>query len=412
MISLDGFWNFVSYRPGLSAAASEWRACLGDDGWLVLRNQILVSDGIISTYTRPSDGRPLRVVPMTNGTYGLVCDATGNLEETGILDADVRNYRLNPSALRSMIAEALGITPDPRPIRDLPRAFPLGTWAPMNGMDIATFVMLPPTSKLLVSEIRRLLADAVGGFILFVPKQPKLESDIRTQLERKQASVVPLYEVLAWDSASRLYATPSWQTYCNAYCSKHLAEHMVPAQPDYQFIKKGMWTIRFAGKETYLEGPLRGPVFIRYLLERQGQEIHVAKMLADIAGDERLAQASDAGDSISKEEIAHYRKRYDELKSNREEAVEWNDAGRLQTIDDELGQIVAHLSPLLGLGGRSRKASDDVGRIRKAIARVIGIALDKIEESDPQLATHFRNSIQTHTFMSYQPENRIDWIFE
>ena len=184
------------------------------------------------------------------------------------------------------------------------------------------------------------------------------------------------------------------------------------APPEYQFAKKNMWAILFNGTETFLESTLKGPVFIKYLLQHQGEEIHVARMLADIAGDERLAQASDAGDTISKEEIADYRKRYDELMSDREEATEWNDEGRLQTIDEELGQIAVHLGPLLGLGGRSRKASDDVGRIRKAIGRVIGIALDKIMKNDAALEQHFRNSIRTHTYMSYQPETPIDWNFE
>ncbi|MFW6106955.1 MAG: hypothetical protein ACOC8H_02220 [bacterium] len=411
MIRLDCFWDFIWCRPGLSASADEWRRCLGDDGWRLFRKRLFVGDGTAHAFTR-ADGRTLQVVPMSRGGYGLVCCATGNIEKAGMAETDVRAYRLRAAAIRSLVAEALGLTSDPHPVRNAPTAFSIGSWSPVTGAEIAVFMMLPPTTNLLVKEIGRLLLENDRGFVLLVPMQPKLPGSLRAQIERKQAAIIPLAEVIECDAAGRFSAAPSWQTFCDSYLSKHLPDRMVPALPDYQFARKGMWTIRFAGKETFLDGTLKGPVFIRYLLVHQGRQIHVARMLADIAGDERLAQASDAGLSISAEDFARLRKRHDELTEDRTEAEEWNDAGRLQAIDEELGQIASYLAPLVGLGGKSRKECDDVGRIRKAIARVIGIALKKVAESDPVLEQHLRNSIKTHTFMAYEPETWIDWNFE
>ena len=421
MIRLDAFWDLISYRPGLAAGADEWRRSLGDRGWRALRKPLFVGDGIARTYARP-DGRALHVVPMSGGTYGLVCPATGNLEQAGLAEADVKVYRLNVTALRSLVAEALGITPDPQPVREVPRAFPVGTWAPIPGADIPAFMMLPPTARLLTSEISRLLVECGNGFLLMLPKQPKLPSSLRAQLERQQAAIIPLAETVICDSAGRFSASSSWGTYRNAYCRRHMADRMVPAQPEYQFARRGMWVLRFAGKDTYLDGDLKGAAFIHHLIRHQGQETHVIRVMADVAGAERARvtpeaeglelAASNGGDLADEKTIRECRERYEELEVERERARRAGDKARLADIQEEVGKIAAYLSASLGLGGKSRKALDDVSKVRRRIARVINIAIDKIRESDPDLATHLRNSIRTHINMSYAPGRPLDWALE
>jgi len=359
---------------------------------------------------------------MSRGKYGLVCPVTGNLVQTGLAEADVKAYRLNVTALRSLLGDALGVTPEPRPVREVPRAFPLGSWVPVTGADIPAFMMLPPTTRLLASEVARLLVECGRGFILLVPKQPKLPSSLRARIERQQAAIIPLAEVVECDAAGEFSAAPTWQTYRNAYCRRHLADRMVPAQPEYQFAKRGMWMLRFAGKATYLEGDLKGAAFIHYLVGHQGQEIHVIRIMADVAGTERARitpeaeglelASTDGGDLADEKTIRQCRERYEQLEVDREEAHRFGDKARLGDIQDEIGRIAAYLSDLLGLGGRSRKALDDVSKVRRRIARVINIAIDKIEQNDPDLATHLRNSIRTHINMSYMPDRPIDWALE
>jgi len=315
------------------------------------------------------------------------------VEADSICEDDVRCYRLDLAAVRNAIANALGVDSEPGPVREIARTFPLGNWQPLAGVALPGYLMFPPSLSLLNAELNRLLLAAGDGFILLVPVLPRIDQAMRDLLDQKKAAVLALSEVVAWDE-SGFCATPAWQTYRDAYCAGYLADRMVPAQPNYQFARKGMWAIRFAGRETFLDGTLKGPVFIRYLLERQGQEVHVARMLADIVGDDRLAQASDAGVAISSEDIARLRKRNDELKEEREEADDWNDQGRLHEIDKEINAMASYLAPLVGLGGKPRKDGDEVARIRKAISRVIGIALEKIAENDPALEQHLQKSIK------------------
>lgn len=186
--------------------------------------------------------------------------------------------------------------------------------------------------------------------------------------------------------------------------------------PENQFVKREMWIIRFLGKETCLGGNLKGPAAIHYLIQHQGHPIHVIRMMADIAGAERkqinpaaegLTLASgNTGDLLDEETIRSCEVKYDALVAEREHANE----GRLAEIEEGISKISHYLSASMGLGGESRKAGDCVAKIRRRIARVISIAIEKINQNDPDLSMHLRNSIRTHTDMVYVPDREIEWV--
>ena len=96
--------------------------------------------------------------------------------------------------------------------------------------------------------------------------------------------VVSLGDIVQGDDAGSLAASPAWETIKASYRQQFLPEMAVAAEPQYQFAKRGMWVMRYDGKVTYLDGNLRGAAFIQYLIQRQGQEIPVIRMLMDIAG--------------------------------------------------------------------------------------------------------------------------------
>lgn len=410
MSDLQRFWKFVWYRPGLDASGLEWRHCLGDDLWHALRDRFFICLGDARTCQNPTDGQTLIVMTSAKGNQ-LIGESTGHVALTNVPNADIRRYRIDQTALRNEVAGALGIIVEPSPVRETPRAFSLGQWQPTAGIFVPMHMILPPTAKVLHSELQRLLLEDRSGFIMFVPQVPKLERQDREQLQRGQSAVVCLQEMIGWNG-ERLVVAPAWDTYARAHLDRYFPDQFSHAQPAYQFARKGMWAIRFAGKETFLEGTLKGPIYIYYLLAHQGEKIHVARMLSDIVGDERLALATDSGLAISPEELSCLKQRYNDLQTEKDQAVNWHDDGRLAAIEREMDQITSYIAPLLGLAGRSRKANDDVARIRRSIARVIGIAVEKITQNDPALGHHLSQSIKTHSYMSYEPEQRIEWNFE
>lgn len=411
---MDHFWEFIWLRPGLDASGAEWRACVGDALWRGLRERLFTGQGIAATCRSTADDRSLHVVLTANGRR-LVCETTGTIEAENVPEEDIRRYRIDASAMRDMLAEVLGIITEPGVARGVPRAFPLGDWRPLDAVTVPAFLMFPPTTKLLSSEIQRLLLEITGGFLLFVPQRPQLDARLRDQLERRQAAVIPIPDVVAWNG-TQFCAAPGWDTYRNAYCTRHLSDRMVPAEPAYQFAKKGMWAIRFAGKETFLEGELKGAAFIHHLIRHQGKHNHVIRLMADVAGAvrtkivaaaESLETDSAAADVAADEQtIKECQARYDSLVTERKHAEE----DHISEIDTEIAKIAAYLSSTLGLGKKSRKIGDEVAAARRRIARVINIAIDKIEKSDAELATHLRNSIKTHTEMVYEPDREVDWV--
>ncbi len=189
-----------------------------------------------------------------------------------------------------------------------------------------------------------------------------------------------------------------------------------PDGPEYVFAKKGMWTIRFAGKETFLDGNLKGAAFIHHLLSHQDQRIHVVRLMAHVAGVPGAAvvpaaecletDRAEPDEVVDRQTIKSCQDRYERLVAERERASD----ERICEIESEIAKIAAYLSSALGLGRRSRTMGDEVNKARRRIARVINTAFQKIDASDPDLAKHLRNSVKTHTEMVYEPDREVHWV--
>jgi hypothetical protein len=117
------------------------------------------------------------------------------------------------------------------------------------------------------------------------------------------------------------------------------------------------------------------------------------------------------GGTIKDDEKAKrkYHAKIAELQEELREDEEMNDVGRTELINNELNQILDHLSQATGLQGRSRKLADSSDRARAAVTLRIKSAIQKIENVHPSLAIHFQNNIKTGTFCVYSPENKVEW---
>ncbi len=406
---LDDFWKFVWLRPGLDASGAEWRACLGEERWSLLRGQLFTGHGITPVYRRTSDNRQLNVV-VSKGVRRLVCETTGSVEAADIQEEDVQRYRLDPTALRDMIAEALDVVPEPGFVRGVPHAFSLGDWQPLDAVTIPVFLMLPPTTKLLGSEIQRLLLEVAGGFVLLVPQRPRLDAWVRDQLDRRQAAVIPLPEVVAWNG-EQFCAAPGWNRHREAYCTKHHADRMVPAPPPYEFRKTGdYWTVRFDGEFTTIKDAV-GPSYIAQLLARPHHKIFAPDLLEAVTGQVGIGKVGSAGEQADKQSLDEVKQKYLDAQAELEEAERNNDLAAQERLQRELDGLTDYLKTVKGFNGRTREASDDADKIRRAMTQAIGRVQDSLgaEGKLPAAAQHLRNAIKTGLFMSYEPEEELHW---
>jgi pimeloyl-ACP methyl ester carboxylesterase len=193
------------------------------------------------------------------------------------------------------------------------------------------------------------------------------------------------------------------------------------------FRKEGeFWTIACRG-EVFRLRDVRGLAYIAYLLGHPGEEFHVlslaskaggkqgeADALAEPATEEQATQSDltvgrmgDAGEMLDAQAKAAYKRRTAELREQLEEARELNQLELVDRLEDEIEAVGRELSRAVGLGGRDRRAASGAERARINVTRAIKIALERIAEHNPALATLLTNSIRTGTFCSYTPDSRL-----
>ena len=204
----------------------------------------------------------------------------------------------------------------------------------------------------------------------------------------------------------------------------------VPSAPEAAqgvFRREGeFWTIACRG-EVFRLRDVRGLAYIAYLLGHPGEEFHVlslasktggkqgeAEALAEPATEEQATQSDltvgrmgDAGELLDAQAKAAYKRRTAELREQLEEARELNQLELVDRLEDEIEALGRELSRAVGLGGRDRRAASASERARINVTRAIKIALERIAEHNPALATLLTSSIRTGTFCSYTPDSRL-----
>src|SRR5262249_48741053 len=114
-----------------------------------------------------------------------------------------------------------------------------------------------------------------------------------------------------------------------------------------------------------------------------------------------VGRMGDAGEMLDAQAKAAYKRRTAELREQLDEARELNQLERVDRVEEEIETLGRELSRAVGLGGRDRRAASAAERARINITRAIKVALDRIAEHNPALATLLASSIRTGTFCSY-----------
>jgi hypothetical protein len=115
----------------------------------------------------------------------------------------------------------------------------------------------------------------------------------------------------------------------------------------------------------------------------------------------------DAGEMLDAQAKAAYKRRTAELREQLEEARELNQLERVDQLEEEIEAVGRELSRAVGLGGRDRRAASASERARINVTRAIKVALERIAEHNPALATLLTGSIRTGTFCRYTPGSRL-----
>ncbi len=168
----------------------------------------------------------------------------------------------------------------------------------------------------------------------------------------------------------------------------------------------------------------RGLHYLAVLLRAPGREFHVRELLArpmDVSTPAAAVAANgrvmgglyDGVPVLDAQAKAEYKRRFNDLRQELNQAKRFNDPERKTEVQNELQTIADHLASAVGLGGRDRRTSSDAERARSAVTKCIKQAVRKIGEEIPSLGYHLAARIKTGYFCSYNPhpDRPVAWKF-
>ncbi len=142
---------------------------------------------------------------------------------------------------------------------------------------------------------------------------------------------------------------------------------------------------------------LVGMQYVKVLVDRPGEDVAAA----ELAGAGVIDGARH--EVVDRQTLDSYRVRVRELDAEIAEADDDADIARAESLRLEREDLRDELSRVLGLSGSQRTFTDTSERARTAVAKAVKRAIDAVEEVEPKLAEHLRNSIVTGRVCRYDP---------
>ena len=202
------------------------------------------------------------------------------------------------------------------------------------------------------------------------------------------------------------------------------------------FRKEGeYWTVGYGGN-TFRLKDTKGLGYIVHLLRHPTVEFHVLDLFGGIAGHRedddsnhsvqglprgaedldkagiQITGLGDAGEMLDDQAKVAYRRRLSELREGLEQAKELGNVERAEQAEAEIDALTKELSRAVGLGGRNRRAASASERARQTITKTIKSVVERIAQSDVQLADILSRCIRTGAFCSYQPDPDLPIAWE
>jgi 7-cyano-7-deazaguanine synthase in queuosine biosynthesis len=170
------------------------------------------------------------------------------------------------------------------------------------------------------------------------------------------------------------------------------------------------WQIRFGGRKAFpLVSVNTGASYINHMLRNPHQPTPVVEIVLGATIEPVEPVLGDSGEVADDQAVCEYRQRARELIDEVEDAKERGDSERVEALDEEMAKVESAISEARGLGGRARKAQSGRERIRKAFQAAVRRCIDKVAETDRDLAKHLRQCIQCGAEPCYRPDATVRW---
>ena len=320
--------------------------------------------------------------------FFVFCPQAGTEEST---PDDMRQWRIHFSELPAMMSALLGM-------REPQTVFPDALWKMGrygNAGDIWFGRWLHwPEAKDWLSRMPK----TTQTILLYIGQPP----DLNLLTDIPQSNVIDAADIFTVDAAG-LHVDMSLVD-----AALRCAVGSVGSSA-YEFRRIGdQWQLSFAG-HAIPHRDLRGMTYIHYLIERAPKLVPALELRRAAEPDYQPTILGSAGEVLDEQALRKYHQRLAELHLEDDDAQYVNDFGRMQAIQEEQAALEDALNSGVGLGGRKRKASDDLERNRKAVSKAITTAIQIITDAHPDLGHHLRTHITCGDHCFYRQEPGIIW---
>jgi hypothetical protein len=125
-----------------------------------------------------------------------------------------------------------------------------------------------------------------------------------------------------------------------------------------------------------------------------------------------VGDLGDAGNTLTPEGKKKLQEAIRNIQEQIEEANEFGDDEKAAQLEQKQDEIISHLAAESGLGGKPRKASSGIERLRKAVTKRIRDDIKKITSTFPDLGHHLDAAIRTGTQCQYSPHPPVEWSLD
>ena len=213
------------------------------------------------------------------------------------------------------------------------------------------------------------------------------------------------------DELTRFAAERGWQGWLdrlNAVCEAASAPGpgtrrepvLAVKPPNFRMDLVGdVWSFT-CGERSFQLKDNKGLRLLQRLINEPGREFHVL----DLSGAAPGVASGSALEALDDEARRQYAAHLRELEREIDDAEANNDAGRVEALRSELGELERTLAQAFGLGGRKRPVAAAAERARVNIQRRLRDAILRIEKQHEALGRYLRWTIKTGSYCRYEPD--------
>jgi hypothetical protein len=164
------------------------------------------------------------------------------------------------------------------------------------------------------------------------------------------------------------------------------------------------WRIDVGHRSVLVEHSI-GMLQLAVLVANPGAEIPAVDLAAGVAvlGNAAADTATSAQPTLDQAATRQYRQRLARLRTEIDDLESGTEDDRAPRARAERDWLLAELAAATGIGGRTRRFTDNAERARIAVGKAIRRALTRVGDIDPVIGEYLRGSVHTGLRCSYRP---------